>query len=86
MIDINQLTLDELYALNDSVCNRIDALLDQKDREKLATLRQGIKIQFNYNGTPTTGRVIKLNRKTALIASEDGAKTWKVALGLIKTV
>ena len=71
-IDISQLTLDQLYILNEAVVNRIDELRAKQDREALAKLRPGMKVQYAHDGKTITGTLLKKNRKTVLIANNNG--------------
>ena len=71
-MNINDLTLEQLYQLNDMVCQRIDQIRAQQEREAIARIRPGI--------------ALKLNRKTIIVASENGQRQYKVAAGLVKPV
>ena len=81
-IDISQLTLDQLYILNEAVVNRIDELRAKQDREALAKLRPGMKVQYAHDGKTITGTLLKKNRKTVLIANNNGKTHHKVPAGL----
>ncbi len=85
-MDINDLSIEQLYELNEKICQRIDELRVRQDREALARLRPGMKVQFNNDGSVMSGTLIKRNRKTVLIASEDGSNQWKVPAGLVKPI
>jgi hypothetical protein len=84
--DISQLTLDQLHILNEAVVNRIDALRAKQDREALATLRPGMKVQFTHDGNTITGTLLKKNRKTVLIANNNGKTHHKVPAGIVTAV
>jgi hypothetical protein len=85
-IDISQLSIDQLYILNQAVVDRIDELRAQKDREALAMLRPGMKVQFTHDGKTVTGTLLKKNRKTVLIANNNGKTHHKVPAGIVKSI
>ena len=85
-IDISQLTLDQLYILNEAVVNRIDELRAKQDREALAKLRPGMKVQYAHDGKTITGTLLKKNRKTVLIANNNGKTHHKVPAGIVTAV
>jgi hypothetical protein len=83
-MNINDLSLDQLYALNEQVCQRIDYLLAQKDVNALQQFRLGMTVTFeNKQGSREVGTLIKINRKSVIVVSEDGTKKWKIAPGLV---
>lgn len=85
-IDISHLSIDQLYALNQYVVERIDELQQKQDREALALLRPGMKVQFTHDGTTITGTLLKKNRKTVLIANNNGKTHHKVPAGIVTPV
>lgn len=85
-MNINDLTLEQLYQLNDIVCQRIEQLRAQQDREAMALIRPGMKVTIEGADGPIFGTALKLNRKTIIVASEDGRRQYKVAAGLVKPV
>lgn len=85
-MNINDLTLEQLYQLNDIVCQRIEQLRAQQDREAMAFIRPGMKVTFDGPDGPIFGIALKLNRKTIIVASEDGQRQYKVAAGMVKPV
>ena len=85
-IDISQLTIDQLHILNQAVVARIDELRAKQDREALAKLRPGMKVQFTHDGKTVTGTLLKKNRKTVLIANSNGKTHHKVPAGIVSPV
>lgn len=85
-MNINDLTLEQLYQLNDMVCQRIDQIRTQQEREAIARIRPGMKVTIEAPDGPIFGIALKLNRKTIIVASEDGLRQYKVAAGLVKPV
>lgn len=85
-IDINHLSLDELHDLNEQVCARIDELRAQNDRLALAMLRPGMTVQFKDSGKVITGILLKKNRKTVVIAANNGGIQYKVPAGVVSPI
>ena len=85
-ININDLTLEQLYQLNDMVCQRIDQIRAQQEREAIARIRPGMKVTIEGPDGTIFGITLKLNRKTIIVASEDKLRQYKVAAGLVKPV
>ncbi|MDC0603049.1 hypothetical protein OAP14_08490 [Aliiglaciecola sp.] len=85
-IDISHLSIDQLYTLNQYVVDRIDELQAKQDREALAALRPGMTVQFTHDGTTVTGTLLKKNRKTVLIANNNGKTHHKVPAGIVRSV
>lgn len=85
-IDISHLTIDQLYSLNQYVVNRIDELRQKQDREALAKLLPGMKVQFTHDGNTVTGTLLKKNRKTVLIANSNGKTQHKVPAGIVRHI
>jgi len=82
-MNLDALTLEQLYELNDKVCQRIDQLIAQKDLKALQQIRLGMKVSFNDKSGIQTGTVIKINKKSVIVVSEDGLKQYKIAPGLL---
>ena len=85
-ININDLTLEQLYQLNDMVCQRIDQIRAQQEREAIARIRPGMKVTIEGPHGTIFGIALKLNHKTIIVASEDKLRQYKVAAGLVKPV
>jgi exoribonuclease II len=85
-IDISHLSIDQLYTLNQYVCERVDELQKQQDEAALAILRPGMKVQFTHDGATITGTLLKKNRKTVLIANNNGKTHHKVPAGIVRPV
>lgn len=80
---IDDLSLDQLLELNQLICRRIDELQARQEREVLSRLTLGQAVSFESRVGQVFGRVIKINRKTVVIQSED-SRQWKVSVGLIQ--
>ncbi|MDP5138090.1 transposase [Rheinheimera baltica] len=82
---IEDLTLDELHDLNELICKRIDYLRLQNDINVLTLLRLGQKVHFNAPEGQVFGVVIKINKKSVLVVSEDN-RQWKIPPGLVRVM
>ncbi len=82
-MNIDDLTIDQLLDLNNKVCRRIDELRAKQDREALALLRPGMQVKFTNGDEEITGVLLKRNRKTVLISSENGERHYKVPAGVV---
>ena len=82
-MNINNLTLDELYELNKKVVARIKALRDQESKQIANRLTVGDIVSFvNKRNKRVNGTITKINKKTANV-DVDGT-SWRVALSLLK--
>lgn len=83
---LDDMSLDQLYALNDMVCQRIDELRARNDMEVLRQLRLGQQVHFESQQEGRIfGKVIKINRKTVLVLSEDN-RQWKLSAGMVSII
>ncbi len=82
---IEDMTLEQLLALNEHICKRIDQLRARQDTEALQKLRLGQAVHFDAPEGRLFGTLIKINRKTVVIATEDG-RQWKLPPGLVRSI
>lgn len=83
---LEDMTIDQLIDLNEAICQRIDELRERETLAALQQLRQGQAVSFRSRKSGLVfGTVIKINRKTVVVLSEDG-RQWKVAVELVKPV
>lgn len=80
---IDDLSLDQLLELNQIICRRIDELRARQETDVLSRLTLGQTVSFESQEGQVFGRVIKINRKTVVVQSEDH-RQWKVSVGLIQ--
>ncbi|MCE9684333.1 transposase [Halomonas alkalisoli] len=80
---IDDMSLDQLLALNDIICRRIDELQARQEMNVLSRLNLGQAVSFETREGQIFGRVIKINRKTVVVQSEDN-RQWKVSVGMIQ--
>jgi len=63
-----------------------DELRAKQDREALAQLRLGMQVKFTNGDEEIKGVLLKRNRKTVLISSENGESHYKVPAGVVSPV
>jgi preprotein translocase subunit YajC len=80
---IDDMSLDQLLALNQIICRRIEELQARQELDVLSRLNRGQAVSFETREGRIFGRVIKINRKTVVVQSEDN-RQWKVSVGLIQ--
>jgi hypothetical protein len=85
-MNTSHLTLDELHDQNKQICARIEDIPTQQDKMVLALLRPGMTVQFTNENKTVTGVLLKKNRKTVIIATDNGKKHFTVPVGLVKPV
>lgn len=80
------MSIDQLIDLNEAICQRIDELREREAIQTLQQLRLGQTVSFHSRKSgPVFGTLIKVNRKTVIVASEDG-RQWKVPISMVKPV
>ena len=77
--NIEQLTEQQLYWLNDMLVERINYLQKVGDLELLSKFRRGQKIQWENKGTLYYGSIIKVNQRTITAHEENPPyRKWKL--------
>lgn len=86
-IDIDHLTIDELEALNHRIVERLKFLDAVQAHRDMMALNIGAKVSFD---SPRHGRqmgtVVKFNRKTVTVISDDGRRRWNVPPQMLSRV
>lgn len=83
-IDIDHLSLDELIDLNDRVVERIKQLEDEQALRAMMAFNIGSRVSFDSQYGRQVGTVVKFNRKTVVVLTED--RKWKVPPHLLSPV
>ena len=81
---IDDMSIDQLLELNQTICRRIDELRDRENLQALSQLRVGLKVTFEAREGPVLGIVTKINRKSVIVLAEDGTKQYKVSPELLR--
>ena len=82
---IDDMTIEQLLELNHIICERIDYLRAKQDQNVLAQIHIGNQVSFKTNEGTIFGVVIKKNRKTVVVLSED-KRRWKSPPGMLTLV
>ncbi|MBQ0742537.1 MAG: hypothetical protein KBT85_04485 [Pseudomonas sp.] len=81
---IEDMSIDQLLELNQTICRRIDELQDLENLQALSQLRVGLKVTFEGREGPVLGIVTKINRKSVIVLGDDGMKQYKISPGLLR--
>lgn len=81
-MNIEDLSIDQLLDLNQIICEQIDELRAKQDMHAIMKLRLGAKVHFQAKEGQVFGTLIKINRKSVIVVSEDG-RQWKIPPGLV---
>ena len=83
---IKQLNEQELRYLNRLIVDRLNILSQVKSSVKMAAFHNGQRVSFvDSDGLERKGHIIRLNKKTASITTDDGHQ-WNVAPGLLRGI
>jgi hypothetical protein len=85
MIDINHFNIEELVALNDRVIERIKFLEHARAHMSMMAFNIGASVSFETAEGRQFGRLVKYNRKTVNVDTEDGRR-WRIAPHLLSEV
>jgi hypothetical protein len=75
---------DDLLYLNRMVVERLNLLAQARSTVQLAQFAEGDRVEFTSNdGAIKRGTVLRLNKKTASVLTDD-AQNWKVSPALLR--
>ena len=75
---------DDLVYLNRMVVERLNLLAQARSTVQLAQFAEGDRVEFSTSdGTLKRGTVMRLNKKTASLLTDDG-QNWKVSPALLR--
>jgi hypothetical protein len=82
---IKDLGEEELRYLNRLIVERLKLISQEKSTRSLARFNIGEMVKFpDREGIPKTGRIIRLNKKTATVLTTDNQQ-WNVSPGLLQS-
>jgi len=84
-IDINELTIDELIALNHRVVERIKFLEKAQAHWDMTAFNIGEKVSFESSKGIQFGRLVKYNQKTVNVITEDNVQ-WRIPPYLLRKI
>ena len=83
---IKELSEEELRYLNRLIVERLKLITQEKSTRALYRFNLNESVRFfDHEGQVKTGRIMKLNKKTASILTSDG-QYWKVSASLLQSV
>lgn len=82
-INIDNLTEDELLALNRRVIARLKLIQQHSTLNSMIKFEVGQRVSFDPDGRVRTGILIKFNPKTVVVLTDDGQR-WKVSPQLLR--
>jgi hypothetical protein len=77
-INIDQLSIEELVALNHRMIARIKLPEQRSTMNSMVKFNVGSRVSFDPDGSIRTGTLIKFNPKTVVVLTDDGQR-WKVS-------
>ncbi len=77
-INIDNLSEDELLALNRRVIARLKLIQQHNTLNTMVEFEVGQRVSFDPDGRMRTGILIKFNPKTVVVMTDDGQR-WKVS-------
>ena len=83
MINIDHLSEEELFNLNQRVVERLKMLEQMRALQSMVKLNIGQRVCFDPDGRMRTGTIIKFNHKTVVVKTDDHHQ-WKVAPHYLK--
>ncbi len=84
-VDIDGLSLEELMQLNHRVVERIKMLQAMQAHVDMMAFNLGAKVSFDTEHGRVVGTLVKYNRKTVNVVSDDG-RQYRVTPGLLSEV
>ena len=82
-INIDNLTEDELLALNRRVIARLKLIQQHSTLNSMIKFEVGQRVSFDPDGRMRTGILVKFNPKTVVVLTDDGQR-WKVSPQLLR--
>jgi hypothetical protein len=84
-IDIDGLTYEELLNLNHRIVERLKMLEAMQAHVDMMAFNLGTRVSFDSQHGRQLGTLVKYNRKTVTVLSDDG-RQWRVSPGLLSPV
>ena len=85
MIDLEKMSTDELVALNHRIVERLKYLESEQTYRSMMEFNIGAKVSFESRDGRELGTLVKYNRKTVTVMTEDGAR-WNISPHLLTLV
>ena len=85
MIDIDHLGIDELLALNHRIVERLKFLENMQAHVDMMAFNLGSRVSFETEAGRHLGRLVKYNRKTVTVITDEGRR-WRIPPHLLSEV
>jgi len=84
-IDIDQLTEDELVALNHRIIERLKFLDTMQAHQNMMAFNIGTRVSFDSKHGRQLGTLTKFNQKTVVVVTDNGCR-WRISPHLLSKV
>ena len=85
-IDIDQLSAEELVALNHRIVERLKMLESLEAHKSMMQFHPGARVSFDSSHNERmTGTIMKFNRKTVTVVTDNGQR-WNISPHLLSPV
>ena len=84
-IDIDGLSYEELVQLNHRVVERLKMLQAMQAHVDMMAFNLGARVSFDSQDGPQQGTLVKYNRKTVTVLTDDG-RQWRVSPSLLSPI
>lgn len=85
-VDLSAFTEDELVALNQRIVERLQMIRSARQLVQLSHFSIGLMVEFTTaDGRTVSGRIVRLNRRTATVCSQAGGH-WRVSPSLLRAM
>ncbi len=84
-IDIDGLSFEELLELNRRVVARLKMLESMQAHVEMMQFNLGQRVSFAHRGGRILGRLVKYNRKTVTVVTDNGQR-WNISPHLLSPV
>jgi hypothetical protein len=85
-ISIDHLSVDELVTLNHHIIERLKMLESLETHKSMMQFHSGARVSFDSpNGERLSGTVMKFNRKTVTVVTDNGQR-WNISPHLLSPI
>ena len=84
-VDIDRMTHDELVALNQRIVERLKFLDSMQAHKDMMAFNIGARVSFDSGDGRLLGTLLKFNRKTVTVVTDNGQK-WNISPHLLSPV
>ena len=84
-VDIDQMTRDDLVALNYRIVERLKFLDSLQAHKDMMAFNIGARVSFDSGDGRLLGTLLKFNRKTVTVVTDSGQK-WNISPHLLSSV